>query len=513
MDEFVARHASDITGVLHCLDRVIFHGHLPIDYPASMDRFRWTQGIRLEGWARFVQGHSESLRIAAEAVAEAAGRPCVYEKSYVRKEEWAHEVARRDGITAGLVAVLRTTEKCRSFHVRRCPKSGNPRLVAASRRCLHLYFYFIDPQLGWVHVRLQTWFPFLIQIGINGHDILSKLMDRAGQPYQRIENGFVELGNPVAAQRLADQVLDWEWSRHLERIARMVNPLLRTLLRPMKYEWVIDQCEYSTDILFRDARVLQPLFRQLVRHAGDCFAAEDILGFFGRPLHGLYRGEIITEQRPSQWGYRVKHRVGRNWIKSYDKAGSILRVETVINRPQDFRVRRTMCRRDGRKVRGLFPLRKAVVFLRRIVEIQRRANRHYLRALAAVENPATAYGQMKAMGQPVAREGKRQRGINPLRPGDRELMLAVLRCEHHLQGFRNEHIRARLQVIAPEDPSARKRQSARIRRQLLILRAHGYIRRSGGSRRYRVTREGLAVMSASLFYCRQELPTHLMKAA
>ena len=58
----------------------------------------------------------------------------------------------------------------------------------------------------------------------------------------------------------------------------------------------------------------------------------------------------------------------------------------------------------GRKVRGLFPLRKAVVFLRRIVEIQRRANSHYLRALAAVENPARAYELMNAMGQPVVRK-------------------------------------------------------------------------------------------------------------
>ena len=513
MDEFVARHAKDITSVLHCLDRVIFHGHLPIDYAGALDRFRWAQGIRLEAWARFVQGHSDALRLGAEAFAKAAGRPCVYEKSYVRKEEWAHGIARREGIKEGLVAILRTTENCRSFHVRRCPKSGNPHLVAASRRCLHLYFYFLDKELGWVHVRLQTWFPFLIQVGINGHDILAKLMDRAGRGYHRVENGFVGLGDPAAAQRLADQMIDWKWQTHLDRIARMVNPLLRSLLHPMSYEWVVDQCEYSTDVIFRDARVLQPLFHQLVRHASQCFAAEDILGFFGRPLHVLYRGEIVTEQRPCQWGYRVKHRVGRNWIKSYDKAGSILRVETVINCPQDFRVRRTMCRRDGRKVNGLFPLRKAVVFLRRIVEIQRRANRHYLRALAAVENPAAAYGQMAAMAQPAVREGKRQRGLNPLRAADRDLMLAVLRCEHHLQGFRNEHIRMHLHAIAPEDPVARKRQSARVRRRLLVLRAHGYIRRCGGSRRYRVTKDGLAIMSASLLYCREELPTHLMKAA
>lgn len=513
MDEFVAHHRGDITAVLQCLDRVIFHGHLPIDYAGALDCFRQGQRVRLEDFGRFVQRHSESLRLSAEAFARAEGRPCEYQAGYIRKEEWAGKIARRDGIKEGLVAICRTTEKCRSFHIRRCPKSGNPRLVAAPRRCLHLYFYFIDRQLGWIHVRLQTWFPFLIQVGINGHDILARLMDRAGLDYHRIENGFVDLSHPTMAQRLADQMIGWNWTHHLDRIARMVNPLLRTLLRPMSYEWVVDQCEFSTDVIFRNARVLQPLFHQLVRHASLCFAAEDILGFFGRRLHGLFRGEVVAEQRPCQWGYRMKHRVGRNWIKSYDKAGSILRVETVINHPQDFRVRRTLYRRKGGRVRGLFPLRKAVASLPRIVEIQRRANSHYLRALAAVENPAAAYGQMKAMGQPAVREGKRHRALNPLRPGDRDLMLAVLRCEHHLQGFRNEHIRTRLQIIAPDDAAAKKRQSARVRRQLLVLRAHGYIKRCGGSRRYRVTREGLAVMAASLLYCREELPTILAKAA
>jgi hypothetical protein len=45
-------------------------------------------------------------------------------------------------------------------------------------------------------------------------------------------------------------------------------------------------------------------------------------------------------------GCRVKHRAKFNWIKMYDK-GSVLRVETVINQPEEFRVRRRM-RRNGK---------------------------------------------------------------------------------------------------------------------------------------------------------------------
>lgn len=89
IDEFLARQAKDITGVLHCLDRVNFHRHRPICYAEAIDRFRRAQGVRLEDFGHFVQRHSEDLRLAAEAYAKAEGRPCIYQKTYVRKEEWA----------------------------------------------------------------------------------------------------------------------------------------------------------------------------------------------------------------------------------------------------------------------------------------------------------------------------------------------------------------------------------------------------------------------------------------
>jgi hypothetical protein len=197
----------------------------------------------------------------------------------------------------------------------------------------------------------------------------------------------------------------------------------------------------------------------------------------------------------------------------YDKAGTVLRVETVINRPQDFRVRRLKHRHDGTRVLGLFALPKAVVFLPRFAEIQQRANRHYLRALAAVENPARAYDQLEHLTLPAVHQGRRYRGINPLQGPARDIMRAVLRCEHHLQGFRNEQIRKHVHPDGPPDPKAVKRASARIRRRLLILRAHGYIRRMGGSRRYRVTERGLLIMSSALFYSQEQLPNLLMKSA
>jgi hypothetical protein len=50
-----------------------------------------------------------------------------------------------------------------------------------------------------------------------------------------------------------------------------------------------------------------------------------------------------------------------NWIKMYDK-GIVLRVETVINDPEEFRVRRRV-RRNGRDAMAWVPLRKSVTML------------------------------------------------------------------------------------------------------------------------------------------------------
>jgi hypothetical protein len=46
------------------------------------------------------------------------------------------------------------------------------------------------PRFGWMYVRLQTWFPFEIQIGINGREWLAQRMDREGMRYRASRRGM-----------------------------------------------------------------------------------------------------------------------------------------------------------------------------------------------------------------------------------------------------------------------------------------------------------------------------------
>jgi hypothetical protein len=504
MKKFTARHREKVTGVLSCLDRMVFHGHLSINFTRNMYRFLRSKRVPLDAFGRFVNQQSRKLRQEAEDMARQAGRPCLYLQGFTRrKEDRARAIAQKDGITNGLVCIFRATEACRSYTLRTTPELH---LRSSRRQCLHLYFYFIDSQLGWIHVRLQTWFPFLIQIGVNGHEILMQRMEGKGIAYTQTDNAFTCIEDIPRAQRIATGLPKMNWPRILRRVALKTNPLLRTLLRGLRYHWVTDQAEVATDVLFPDRASLQPLYGQLVKHSTLCFSAEDVLGFLGRRLHGLYKGQVVTETAKRQWGVRVKHRAGRNWVKMYDKAGSILRVETVINRAADFTVRRARRTRSGCRIQGNFPLPKGVSFLPHLFRIARRANHRYLDALAAVTDPAAACRDVQQIGKKIRRQGRPYRALNPLAPADRALFLTVLRGEHLINGFRNEHVRRRLYPRASDNPDERKRLSARIRRQLLLLRKHHLIARVPRTRRYVVTQRGYQLMSAAVFYCQEAFP-------
>ena len=67
----------------------------------------------------------------------------------------------------------------------------------------------------------------------------------------------------------------------------------------------------------------------------------DVLRFLGRKLHPALKAEVLTEAKRRPEGWRIKHRLARNWVKVYDKA-SVLRVETTINNPREFRVLRVL---------------------------------------------------------------------------------------------------------------------------------------------------------------------------
>jgi hypothetical protein len=417
-------------------------------------------------------------------------------------------LALQDGITEGLICVFSVQESCSSFKI--AYGEGRPRLRKSQPRCLVFYFYYLDPEFGLLHIRLPTWFPFTLQVYVNGHEWLARQMTKHQIGFVPFDNAFLTIDDLEKAQQLADQLLRFKWRRFLDALAKKVNPLLKGLLKRDSYYWVTDQAEFATDVLFKSRDLLQPLYRRLLEQATLAFSAEDILGFLGKKLSGNLLAEVNTDCKKRQQGYRVKHRYAGNWLKMYDKAGQVLRIEMVINQPRCFQV----CRwgnRKGQRVRAWFPLTKSVSFLGRVAEVSRQATYRYLDALAVVEDPRVSAKVLDRACNPVPFQGRRRRGINPLSKEDQALFLAVMRGEHHQRGFYARDIARYLGMGKAKDPQEKRRQSGRVGRKLQLLRAHGLIRKIPRTRRYQVTTQGFAFMCSAIHLRFKAFPEDMAK--
>jgi hypothetical protein len=96
--------------------------------------------------------------------------------------------------------------------------------------------------------------------------------------------------------------------------------------------------------MFGDPARLAALYPRLIQHALLSFGSRDVLRFLGHrvplqgPIHPKFAGQVLTDLKVRPEGVRLKHRVGSNSLKMYDKFGRGLRVETTINNPRPFRI-------------------------------------------------------------------------------------------------------------------------------------------------------------------------------
>jgi hypothetical protein len=261
-----------------------------------------------------------------------------------------------------------------------------------------LYHYQIHAEVGWMHARIQTWFPFNIQVALNGREWLSRQMDEAGVKYRQQGNCFVWIEDYEQAQKLMNRQLERNWAELLNGLAAQLNPNHDSLFEryPASYYWTGYQTEWATDIVFGQVDYLKRLMPLLVRHGTLSFSSQDVMRYFGRKVNqsgaipANFHGTLETDLERRQEGDRVKYRMNGNSVKFYDKAysqwGSVLRgAETTINAVGDFRVFRP---KEGGPEEDLQwrPMRKGIADLHRRAEVSQKANDRLLNALASVDD-------------------------------------------------------------------------------------------------------------------------------
>lgn len=358
LNPFIQKHQTDVIGVLRGFDRLRLAGTFRALYhPPVMEKYIQKAGFLLKDFKQLMLQVTGQIKAATQQIAQRTGRPLAYvSSSQVRKEQLARQIAERDGVTSGLIAILSCVEPCRTYTVGGNRQTKMLEAQLGLGKCLHYYFYQFHPVFGFMHLRLQSWFPFLIHICLNGRNWLARQMTRLGMRYVQQDNCFTWIEDLPKAQQLLAGQLKTAWAVELEKLVQEHHPTYQTIRQPLalSYYWTVCESEYATDVMFGGEQRLAQLYPRLVHHGIKSFSSPDVLRFLGHkpPAQGVgkFVGELNSSLKKRPEGLRIKHFVNGNSVKLYDKHGTVLRVETTINHPEEFKVWRAKRERSRAKV-------------------------------------------------------------------------------------------------------------------------------------------------------------------
>src|SRR5258708_33158513 len=99
-----------------------------------------------------------------------------------------------------------------------------------------------------MHARIQTWFPFNIQVALNGREWLARQMEEAGLRYRQEGNCFVWIEDYEESGKLLRQGLETNWPELLHGFAGQLNPSHESLFDryPHSYYSTCCQSEWTT---------------------------------------------------------------------------------------------------------------------------------------------------------------------------------------------------------------------------------------------------------------------------
>ena len=161
METFIARYRPAVTAILNGFDRLVFRGTLlPLVMERGMHTLLARVGVRLLDFKGYALATSESVKNAALQEAVEQRRPVRYlQSAQTDKEALARRLLAEHPVDRGLICAFRTVEPCMSFEYHRSPDPAARGLRLCPRKCLHIYKYYLHPIFGFIHARLQTWFP------------------------------------------------------------------------------------------------------------------------------------------------------------------------------------------------------------------------------------------------------------------------------------------------------------------------------------------------------------------
>jgi hypothetical protein len=504
MFDLIKRFGGLVKGYITGFDRIVFKGMiLPLMFAGGAMSFCHRNRILNKEYKPWMMHQSKALVEAVDQYAkDSCGRGIEPIPSWrIRKEELARNRQKAEGIDAGLIGVWSCLESCLSYRAHFCPDTGFPQLRSYNTRCKHLYFYLDHSEFGFMNIRLQTWFPYSIQICLNGREWLRRHLERQGIDFLSKGNKFLYIADYEAAQQLLDCQLDAQWTDVLNAFVPIAFPTMeQTLGDDLSYYWTMWQSEWATDLIFASPSDLNPIMNSLLNHAIMTGTSTRILKYLDRPVTGKgnpdprAKDNVSTRVMDFNDGLRVRHWVDRNSVKVYNEQ-NVLRVELTMNDSSKFKVYRHKQGQPTSEPKSRLPLRKGVADITLRAKVSQEANERFMKDLATLQDKTPVCQLLEDVTRSRKKSGKRVRAIDPTGK-DRELLQAISDPAFRISGLTNKMIRQRLQGKKWAKGRTEKQLSARISRHLALLRDHGIIRKLPKQHRYQLTDKGVKLTTA-----------------
>ena len=352
----------------------------------------------------------------------------------------------------------------------------------ADRRVTCFYFYLWDNDFGPSFIKVCAYFPYPIKVWVNGHEWAKRQAVHAGIGFTELSNGFASCDDPVGLQAICDRLGPGTIGVFFERWMSILPLPLTNADREAGYWWELSmrQVETSRTVVFDAPRRARAFFEALVTDNLDIGRPDHVELIFagharrwGRPpnTEPTYKTRLDTRDTI---GVTVNADYKHSRVKQYLKDGRALRIETVINRPDDLGCKRRLEHLDELQA-------KARAVNRRLLDSER-VGQGCVLASPAFERIAQST---------LTQDGRRSPA---LRFGDPRVMalLGALCVGLNALGFTNRSLRAQVSHLLGAAYTVNQMSY-----DLARLRLNGLIERIPRTNTYQLTPDG---QRAAIFY-------------
>src|SRR6266571_3150110 len=364
MADYATLLRDHVTLTCRSVDRIFLQAYVPKLQTVGWvcQYLRWQRGFVLPSSAAFGQ-IGRGFTAEVDRYAAEHGIPVVHFAKGDRKEEVARpylEAAAAEGGAGRVVLIGIAQEKAlawKSWKAKGQQHAAHPHMEWGRQMAFvnHFYFYLWDPEWGAAFWKTNAYAPYPIWIWLNGHSWAQRQLEKAGIPFEALDNGFRSCADPAALQRICSRLganavhtFFWRW---FHRLPSPFTP--DDLTVGYDYDLAFRQFEVSDTRVFDRPQTGRAFFEGVIRDHLDVGRPDQVVLIFDRKLMPRTPGRFTTRVITCGVDPQLSCTYKSSRLKQYFKLGKALRTETVIGDTRDFGIGRRVCALNWNALRAV----------------------------------------------------------------------------------------------------------------------------------------------------------------